>query len=191
MFTLQRRKNPSRENNFSKIHIYGLHNIRVYNEHACWQPQFVFWGTTLLAQSAANYPKLSPSHCSLITKIHLLFIPANYFFFLTLLHMTTRVPSLGTLTLEKAWSCQVLYLLPLFFIISKNNKKIELNNLCFMQALRWFSVWFCGWKKWFTILIPQTNTSCRNPIIWWACLHLGELGIFLRWKGIILFSQSF
>lgn len=105
--------------------------------------------------------------------------------------MTTRVPSLGTLTLEKAWSCQVLYRLLLFFIISKNNKKIELNNHCFMQALRWFSVWFCGCKKWFTILIPQTNTSCRNPIIWWACLHLGELGIFLRWKGIILFSQSF
>lgn len=99
---------------FSKIYICSLHNIRVYNEHVCWQPQFVFSGTTLLAQSAANYPKLSPSHCSLITKIHSLFIPANYFFFLTLLHMTTRVPSLGTLTLEKAWSCQVLYLLPLF-----------------------------------------------------------------------------
>lgn len=116
-------KNPSRENNFSKIYIYGLHNIRVYNEHACWQPQFVFWGTTLLAQSAANYPKLSPSHCSLITKIHSLFIPANYFFFLTLLHMTTRVPSLGTLTLEKAWSCQVLYLLPLFLSLARTTRK--------------------------------------------------------------------
>lgn len=192
MFTLQRRKNPSRENNFLKIYIYSLHNIRVYNEHVCWQPQFVFWGTTgtLLAQSAANYPKLSPSHCSLITKIHSLFIPANYFFS----NITTHDHKSSFPWHSNSWESLKLsgsLSVTSFFIISKNNKKIELNNHCFMQALRWFSVWFCGCKKWFTILIPQTNTSCRNPIMWWACLHLGELGIFLRWKGIILFSQSF
>lgn len=156
MFTLQRRKNPSRENNFSKIYIYGLHNIRVYNEHVCWQPQFVFWGTTLLAQSAANYPKLSPSHCSLITKIHSLFIPANYFFS----NITTHDHKSSFPWHSNSWESLKLsgsLSVTSFFIISKNNKKIELNNHCFMQALRWFSVWFCGCKKWFTILIPQTN----------------------------------